>query len=96
MFAPIGEATGATRSSTALFCAALDAYRDPIVHLHHPRRLPGGTFSFLAFGPGPHSPAEDHFTAVGLDGDAARIYFGAAPEGLFDLAFDLDGRDAWF
>jgi hypothetical protein len=95
MFTPIGGATGPTPLPTTRRRRRAKRLSRSDCPLHGPGRLPRGTFSFLPFGPGPHSPEEDHFTAVGLDGDAAGIYFGAAPEGLFDLAFDLDGRDAW-
>src|SRR5580693_281371 len=97
MFASIGEATGAkTVADDPPAAPVLDAYGDPIIYLHHPRRLPSGTFSLLAFGPRSHSASEDDFTAIGFHRDPARVDLGAPPEGLLDLAFDLDGRDAWF
>jgi hypothetical protein len=97
MFAPIGGATGANWVTDDPSSApALDAYGDPIIHLHDPWRFPGGTFSHLAFGPGPHSASEADFTAVRFDNDPACIYFSAAPEGLLNLAFDLGGRHTRF
>src|SRR5207248_7873558 len=72
-----------------------NGYRYVIYHPGHSRRLPGGAFGFLAFCPGSHSAFEGHLASVCLDGDPARIDLGTAPEGFFDLAFDLGRLRAW-
>src|SRR4051794_17679845 len=73
----------------------LNGYRYVIYHRGHSRRLPGSAFGLLAFRPGSHSAFEDYLASVCLDGDPARIDLGTAPEGFFNLAFDLGRLGAW-
>ena len=48
----------------------------------------------MTFRPGLHRAFKNDLTTVRFDGDPARIYLGAAPKGLLDLALDLCRLDA--
>src|ERR1700730_3784418 len=71
----------------------LYGYRNMIYYPGNTRRLPGCAFGLLTFRPGPHRAFEDDLTAISFDSDPARVYLGAAPKGLLDLAFDLGWLD---
>src|ERR1700731_2661686 len=72
----------------------LYGYRNMIYYPGNTRRLPGCAFGLLTFRPRPHRAFENDLTTIRFNGDSARVYLGAAPKGLLDLASDLGRLDA--
>ena len=62
---------------------------DSVLDRGNPGSRPGDTVGLLAFCPRMHGASENDLAAVRLDYDPVGVDFGAAPERLVDLTFDL-------